>query len=114
MDTKENIKDKIRDALSRQGSYSESLEILIDSAAETCYLKSMAFRDAKKAKSSFYEEITREGNTRLVMHPAVKAYNMYKASLNKDLRDLGLTLSALSVADDDELETLIDDVESVE
>lgn len=113
MDAKENIKEKIREALKLQGNYSESLEILIDSTAETYYLKSMAFRDAKKAKSTFYEEITREGNTKLVMHPAVKAYNMYKASLNKDLRDLGLTQTSLSNLEDDELEELIDDVESV-
>ena len=113
METVKSIKSKIRSALKRQGTYSKDLEICIGTAAGSYYAFLLSQRDIESLKRSFVEEVSREGNKKLVPHPAFKTLKDSQESVRKALRELGLTMSTLVVDEDDELGKLIDDVESV-
>lgn len=113
MATVSGIKTKIRAALKNQGTYSEDLEICIGMVAGSYYAFLLAQKDIEKLKCSYIEEVSRENNVKLVPHPAFKTLKDSQESVRKGLRELGLTLSTLSVSDDDELSDLIEDVESV-
>ncbi len=113
METVKSIKAKIRSALKRQNTYSRDLEICIGMVAGSYYAFLLAQNDIEDLTSSFVEEMSRENNIKLVPHPAFKTLKDSQESVRKGLRELGLTLSTLSVSDDDELSDLIEDVESV-
>ncbi len=81
--------------------------------AGSYYAFLLAQTDIEKLTCSYVEEKTRENNIKLVPHPAFKTLKDSQESVRKGLRELGLTLSTLTVDDEDELGKLIDDVESV-
>ena len=113
----DDIKNKIRDAMTSQGTYIPDLDLCI----ELCAGSYMAFRIAqiqvrnlsdisKKRMKSFVKEKTREENTKLVAHPAFKVLFDSLEVTRKQLRELGLTLQTLSVSEDDEVNDFINEV----
>lgn len=107
----DDIKNKIRDAMTSQGTYIPDLDLCI----ELCAGSYMAFRIAlsdisKKRMKSFVKEKTREENTKLVAHPAFKVLFDSLEVTRKQLRELGLTLQTLSVLEDDEVNDFINEV----
>ena len=107
----DDIKNKIRDAMTSQGTYIPDLDLCI----ELCAGSYMAFRIAlsdisKKRMKSFVKETTREENTKLVAHPAFKVLFDSLEVTRKQLRELGLTLQTLSVSEDDEVNDFINEV----
>ncbi len=107
----DDIKNKIRYAMTSQGTYIPDLDLCI----ELCAGSYMAFRIAlsdisKKRMKSFVKEKTREENTKLVAHPAFKVLFDSLEVTRKQLRELGLTLQTLSVSEDDEVNDFINEV----
>ena len=107
----DDIKNKIRNAMTSQGTYIPDLDLCI----ELCAGSYMAFRIAlsdisKKRMKSFVKEKTREENTKLVAHPAFKVLFDSLEVTRKQLRELGLTLQTRSVSEDDEVNDFINEV----
>lgn len=61
-----------------------------------------------KLTTTFVEEKTREGNSKLVPHPAFKVLKDTQEMVRRSLRELGLTLGTLSTGDNDPLEDMLD------
>ena len=107
----DDIKNKIRNAMTSQGTYIPDLDLCI----ELCAGSYMAFRIALsdisiKRMKFFVKEKTREENTKLVAHPAFKVLFDSLEVTRKQLRELGLTLQTLSVSEDDEVNDFINEV----
>ena len=108
--TVSNIKSKIRKALKNQKTYSKDLETCIGMAAGSFYAFLLAQQDIEELPCTFVSEKSREGNERLVPHPAFRVLKDASEMTRKSLRELGLTLNTLSTDDDDPLEDLMNDV----
>ena len=96
----DDIKEKIRAAMNSQGTYTSAFKI--------------ALNDIAKKKRSFVTEVSREGNKKLVAHPAFKVLFDALEVTRKQLRELGLTLQTLSASDDDEVNDLINEVDKID
>lgn len=108
METIVTIKNRIRKALKNQNTYSKDLETCIAMAAGSYYAFLLAQEDVGKLESTFVEEKTREGNSKLVPHPAFKVLKDTQEMVRRSLRELGLTLGTLSTGDNDPLEDMLD------
>lgn len=108
METIVTIKSRIRKALKNQNTYSKDLETCIAMAAGSYYAFLLAQEDVGKLKTTFVEETTREGNSKLVPHPAFKVLKDTQEMVRRSLRELGLTLGTLSTGDNDPLEDMLD------
>lgn len=108
METIVTIKNRIRKALKNQNTYSKDLETCIAMAAGSYYAFLLAQEDVGKLESTFVEETTREGNSKLVPHPAFKVLKDTQEMVRRSLRELGLTLGTLSTGDNDPLEDMFD------
>ena len=106
-----NIKSKIRKALKNQNTYSKDLETCIGMAAGSYYAFLLAQQDIESLSCTFVAEKSREGNNRLVPHPAFRVLKDASEMTRKSLRELGLTLNTLSTDDNDLLEDLVDAVD---
>lgn len=107
----DDIKEMISKAMASQGTYTPDLDLCI----ELCAGSYMAFRIAltdisKKRMQSFVTEESREGNKKLVAHPAFKVLFDSLEVTRKQLRELGLTLQTLTATEADEVNDLINDV----
>lgn len=108
METIMTIKSRIRKALKNQNTYSKDLETCIAMAAGSYYAFLLAQEDVGKLTTTFVEEKTREGNSKLVPHPAFKVLKDTQEMVRRSLRELGLTLGTLSTGDNDPLEDMLD------
>lgn len=108
METIVTIKSRIRKALKNQNTYSKDLETCIAMAAGSYYAFLLAQEDVGKLTTTFVEEKTREGNSKLVPHPAFKVLKDTQEMVRRSLRELGLTLGTLSTGDNDPLDDMLD------
>lgn len=108
METIVTIKNRIRKALKNQNTYSKDLETCIAMAAGSYYAFLLAQEDVGKLTTTFVEEKTREGNSKLVPHPAFKVLKDTQEMVRRSLRELELTLGTLSTGDNDPLEDMLD------
>lgn len=108
METIVTIKSRIRKALKNQNTYSKDLETCIAMAAGSYYAFLLAQEDVGKLTTTFVEEKTREGNSKLVPHPAFKVLKDTQEMVRRSLRELGLTLGTLSTGDNDPMEDMLD------
>lgn len=106
------IKEQIKTAMESQGTYSEDLDLCIYLCAGSYQAFRIALKDISKRKKAYVEELTREGNKKLVAHPSFKILFDSLEVTRKALRELGLTLQTLSATEDDEVGKLIEDVEN--
>lgn len=108
------IKAKLKKALEDQGSYTEGMDALIETTAGNIRAFHLAVRDIEGLKTSFVKEMTREGNIKLVPHPAIKVIRDQSEMIRKLLRELRLTISTVEGAGDDEMDDLINSVNEIE
>lgn len=115
MDSLDDIKERIRAAMDSQGTYTEDLELCITLCAGSFMAFQIALNDiSRKRMKSFVKELSREGNEKLVAHPAFKVLFDSLEATRKQLRELGLTLQTLSASDDDEVNDLINEVNKID
>lgn len=108
------IKSRIRKALKEQNNYSKNMESAISLAAGNLFAYEMALADLEGLDRTFIEEVSREGNIKLVPHPAFKVFKDASESVRRALRELQLTLATLEgTTENDELDNLVDSVNSV-
>jgi hypothetical protein len=110
----DDIKEKIRAAMNSQGTYTSDLDLCITLCAGSYIAFKIALNDIAKKKRSFVTEVSREGNKKLVAHPAFKVLFDALEVTRKQLRELGLTLQTLSASDDDEVNDLINEVDKID
>lgn len=110
----DDIKEKIRAAMASQGTYTPDLDLCITLCAGSYVAFRIALNDISKKKRSYVTEISREGNKKLVAHPAFKVLFDSLEVTRKQLRELGLTLQTLSASDDDEVNDLINEVDKID
>lgn len=110
----DDIKEKIRAAMNSQGTYTSNLDLCITLCAGSYIAFKIALNDIAKKKRSFVTEVSREGNKKLVAHPAFKVLFDALEVTRKQLRELGLTLQTLSASDDDEVNDLINEVDKID
>ena len=111
MEELKRIESKIRKAVRNQGNYSKDLEVCISMAAGSYLAFTLALRDIEGLERTFVSEVSREGNTRLVPHPAFRVLKDAQEMVRRSLRELGLTLGTLTGDEDDPLERMMEDVE---
>lgn len=108
------IKSRIRKALREQNNYSKDMESAILLSAGNLFAYEMALADLEKLDRTFIEEVSREGNIKLVPHPAFKVFKDASESVRRSLRELQLTLATLEgTTENDDLDNLVEAVNSV-
>lgn len=107
------LKNRLKRALKKQGSYSEGIEILIEQTAGNLYAYHLALRDIEELDESFVVEVTREGNEKLAPHPAIGIMRNQSEMIRKQLRELRLTLATIEGVEGDELDELYKQVEGI-
>lgn len=107
------LKNRIKKALKNQSSYSEGIEILIEQTAGNLYAYGLALRDVEGLDESFVIEKTREGNEKLAPHPAIGIMRNQSEMIRKQLRELRLTLATVGGIDGDEMDDIINSVDSL-
>lgn len=110
MDDVKKITAKIKKALMKQCTYSKDMDICIDVCAGNYRSFLLAMKDVNGLESTCIEESTREKHIRIVPHPAFKVLQSTGESTRKALRELGLTITTIAGADNDEVSDLIEDV----
>ena len=78
----DDIKEKIRAAMNSQGTYTSDLDLCITLCAGSYIAFKIALNDIAKKKRSFVTEVSREGNKKLVAHPAFKVLMRSKLLAN--------------------------------
>lgn len=106
------IETKIKKALKSQKSYSPDLDTCITMAAGSFYAFLLAMDDIQKLDKSYVTETSREGNDRMVPHPAFRVLKDTQEMVRRSLRELGLTLGTLSTDDEDAFEDMMKKVEA--
>lgn len=106
-----STKTRIRSAVKQQGNYTKDMEPAITLAAGSFLAFEKVVADIEELENCYTEEYSREGNVKLVPHPAFKLLSTTAEATRKSLRELGLTLSTLSESDNDEVSDLINEVE---
>lgn len=107
------IKKRLKKVLENQGSYTEGIDTLIETTAGSIYAYYLALRDVEGLEESFVVETTREGNDKLAPHPAIKVLREQAEMIRRQLRELRLTIATVEGVGDDDINDLIDEVESV-
>ena len=108
------IKKKLKIALENQGNYIEGIDTLIEVTAGNLYAYYLALRDVEELEFSYVTELTRELNVKLSPHPAIKTMREQSEMIRRQLRELRLTISTVEGIGDDEMNDLIDSVNSIE
>lgn len=106
----EIVKQRIYKAMKSQNTYSDDLDMAINTCAGAYISTCLAMSDILKLKKTYTIEKTREGNKKYVAHPAFSVFSKSSEDLRKYLRELGLTLQTLSSNEDDEVNDLINEV----
>lgn len=110
----ESAKERIRNAMVSQGTYTVDLDLCIELCAGSYVAFRIALSDiSKKNMKSFVKEKTREDNEKLVAHPAFKVLFDALEVTRKQLRELGLTLQTLTATENDEVNELIEEVNAI-
>lgn len=107
------IKKRLKNALENQGSYNEGIDTLIETTAGNLYAYYLARRDVESLDESFVVEVTREGNKKLMPHPAIKTMKEQSEMVRRLLRELRLTLSTADGMGGDEIDDFEDEVNGV-
>ena len=107
------IKKRLKNALENQGSYNEGIDTLIETTAGNLYAYYLARRDVESLDESFVVEVTREGNEKLMPHPAIKTMKEQSEMVRRLLRELRLTLSTADGMGGDEIDDFEDEVNGV-
>nr|DAM03164.1 MAG TPA: terminase small subunit [Caudoviricetes sp.] len=108
------IEKRLKKVLENQGSYNEGIDTLIETTAGNLYAFYLARRDVEALDCSFVEEETREGNIKLVSHPAIKTLRDQGEMVRRQLRELRLTIATAEGMGIDDLTDLIDEVNNVQ
>jgi len=108
-----SIKKRLKTALENQGSYIEGIDLLVETTAGNLYAFYLASKDVEELASSCMEEVTREGNIKLAPHPAIKIMREQSEIIRRQLRELRLTIATVEGISDDDMNDLIDSVNSV-
>ena len=106
----EELEEKIKLALEKQQTQSESLDIAITFAAGNyhSYLKTLKSINARA--KVMYSVLTREGSKAYKIFPDIEHLPAISRALKDSLRSLGLTLDTLEAVDNDPLDKLADNV----
>ena len=108
------LKGRIRKALREQNNYSKDMESAILLAAGNLFAYELALKDLEELDCTYIEEISREGNIKLVPHPAFKVFKDASESVRRSLRELQLTLATLEgTTENDDLDILVESVNKV-
>ncbi|MGL5261210.1 MAG: hypothetical protein ACRC9P_02375 [Bacteroides sp.] len=108
------LKSRIRKALREQNNYSKDMESAILLAAGNLFAYELALKDLEELDCTYVEEVSREGNIRLVPHPAFKVFKDASESVRRSLRELQLTLATLEgTTENDDLDILVESVNKV-
>jgi len=109
------LKGRIRKALREQNNYSKDMESAILLAAGNLFAYELALKDLEELDCTYIEEISREGNIKLVPHPAFKVFKDASESVRRSLRELQLTLATLEgTTENDDLDNLVESVNGVD
>jgi predicted ATP-dependent endonuclease of OLD family len=108
------IKNSIRKYLKAQKSYSKELEPIIEITAGNMLVYYMAKKDIEYLSNTFISESTREGNLKISEHPAAKTMRESTEIVRRCLRELRLTLTTFQGDSNDDMNDLIESVNSVE
>lgn len=109
-----SIKKRLKKVLENQGNYIEGIDTLLETTAGMLHVYFLAMNDIESLESSFVEEITREGNIKLAPHPAIKVAREQAEMVRRQLRELRLTIATVEGVNDDDMDDLMDSVNSVE
>lgn len=108
------LKSKIKKVLTDQGDYDISMDFMIEITAGNLYAYFLIMKEVEELKKACVIEKTRELNDKKQADPLLRALREQTDEVRKCLRELRLTLSTMAGASDDEMNDLIDDVNSVE
>ena len=108
------LKSRIRKALREQNNYSKDMESAILLAAGNLFAYELALKDLEELDCTYVEEVSREGNIRLVPHPAFKVFKDASESVRRSPRELQLTLATSEgTTENDDLDILVESVNKV-
>lgn len=107
-------KNKIRKALKDQDNYSKDMESAILLAAGNMFAYELALGDLEDLECTYVEEVSREGNIKMVPHPAFRVFKDTSESVRRSLRELQLTLATIQgSSENDDLDNLVDEVNNI-
>lgn len=109
-----SIKKRLKKVLENQGNYMEGIEPLIEITAGMLHVYFLAMNDIDSLEFTFVEEVTREGNVKLAPHPAIKVAREQAEMVRRQLRELRLTIATVEGVSDDDMDDLMDAVNSIE
>ena len=106
----EELEEKIKLALEKQQTYSESLDIAITFAAGNYHSYLKTLKSINSRAKVMYSVLTREGSKAYKIFPDIEHLPAISRALKDSLRSLGLTLDTLEAVDNDPLDKLADNV----
>jgi hypothetical protein len=104
------LEEKIKAALEKQQTYSESLDIAITFAAGNYHSYLKTLNSINKRVKVMYPVLTREGSKAYKIFPDIEHLPAISRALKDSLKSLGLTLDTLEAVDNDPLDNLADKV----
>lgn len=107
-------KNRIKNALKSQGTYSKDMDLIIDLCAKSCVVMNKAYKDIEVLDASYCTEFTREMNQKLTPHPSFKIFIDSSEKVKNCLKELGLTVATAITSDNDELETLTEKIKEID
>lgn len=87
---------------------------MIEITAGNLYAYFLIMKDVEDLKAASITEKTREGHDKKQADPVLRALREQTDEVRKCLRELKLTLATVAGVNDDEMDDLIDSVNSVE
>ena len=104
------LEEKIKAALEKQQTYSESLDIAITFAAGNYHSYLKTLNSINKRAKVMYSVLTREGSKAYKIFPDIEHLPAISRTLKDSLKSLGLTLDTLESVDNDQLDSLTEKV----
>ena len=104
------LEEKIKAALEKQQTYSESLDIAITFAAGNYHSYLKTLNSINKRAKVMYSVLTREGSKAYKIFPDIEHLPAISRALKDSLKSLGLTLDTLESVDNDQLDSLTEKV----
>lgn len=108
------IKSRLKKILKDQESYTADLDFMIELTAGNLYAFMLIIQDIENLKAVTLIEKTREGNDKKQVEPVLKALREQTETTRRCLRELKLTLATIEGVGDDDMDDLIDSVNSIE
>lgn len=105
---------KLKKALKKNNTYSPMLDQLIEQCAKALDVSNIAYCEILNTESVCLVELTREGNDKSSVSPSAMVFKGLQTDLIRYLRELGLTVSTLQGGNNDEVDNLIDEVNSID